>query len=122
GRLWFRRRRRRQSSVTEHYLTHKEAARAFIHERIAYWNAYYNFRFNRIAIRNQRTCWGSCSEYKNLNFSYKLLFIPEHLADYVIVHELCHLRELNHSKRFWDLVAHTQPEYETLREELKKLY
>lgn len=107
--------------MTAHYLEHKEVARDFVHARIAYWNDFYGFSFNRVAIRNQRTCWGSCSEHGNLNFSYKLLFLPQHLADYVIVHELCHLKELNHSKRFWDLVAYTHPDYKTLRSELQSI-
>ena len=112
-------RRRRRTSITKHYLEHKETARAFINERVRYWNSFYNFEINRVAIRNQRTCWGSCSEYKNLNFSYKLLFLPPHLADYVVVHELCHLEELNHSPQFWALVEQTLPEYKKHRKELR---
>jgi len=99
---------------------YKEIARAYVHERVAHWNSFYNFEMNRIAIRNQRTCWGSCTGLKNLNFNYRLLFLPQHLADYVVVHELCHLEELNHSPRFWALVEATQPEYKTLKKELSK--
>ena len=121
--LWWRRRkrvvRRRRTSVTKHYLEHKERARALVHERIAYWNQFYQFKFGRIAIRNQRSCWGSCSELGNLNFSYKILFLPGHLADYIIVHELCHLQEFNHSKNFWALVAKTMPKYREYRKELR---
>ena len=117
---WYRRRRRQRSSVTKHYIEYKEVARAFIRGRIDHWNAIYKFEINRVAIRNQRTCWGSCSENKNLNFSYKLLFLPRHLADYVVVHELCHLQELNHSPRFWALVGETHPDYKSLRKELGK--
>lgn len=120
---WFRirRRRRRASTVTKHYLTHKEAARVFIHERISYWNQFYSYEYKRVAIRNTRTRWGSCSEHGNLNFSYKLLFLPEHLADYIIVHELCHLEELNHGRNFWSLVERTIPQHRTLRKELRAL-
>lgn len=107
--------------MTKHYVAHKEIARTFIHERLAYWNQHYNFHYNRVAIRNQRTCWGSCSERKNLNFSYKVLFLPPHLADYIVVHELCHLQELNHSPRFWELVEEAQPEYRALRRELRSV-
>jgi len=116
--LWYRTRRKRRSSVTKHYTTHKELARAFIYARVDYWNNFYNFEINRIAIRNQRTCWGSCSEHKNLNFNYRLLFLPEHLSDYVVVHELCHLGELNHSKEFWALVEQTLPNYMETKKEL----
>lgn len=117
--LWWRgRRRSRRTTVTQHYLQHKELAREHITARVEYWNQFYGFDYNRIAIRNQRTCWGSCSSNNNLNFSYKLLFLPERLFDYIIVHELCHLEEFNHSQSFWDLVGETLPDYKKLREEL----
>lgn len=115
---WYR--RRRQSSVTKHYTVHKEAARALVHARLTHFNQHYNLLYNRVAIRNQRRCWGSCTSLKNLNFSYRLLFLPPELADYVIVHELCHIQELNHSPRFWALVAETQPEYKALRRALQQ--
>jgi len=74
-----------------------------------------------VKIRDQSSRWGSCSWKGNLNFSYKLVLLPEHLADYVVVHELCHLREMNHSPRFWALVSQTVPDYRAKRRELKKL-
>ncbi len=109
------------SSVTKHYLAHKEEARTLILARVIYWNQFYNFEYNRVAIRNQRRCWGSCTSLKNLNFSYKILFLPTHLQDYIIVHELCHLAELNHGKDFWSLVAQQVPEYELHIRELKDI-
>lgn len=118
---WYRRRSvRRKPSA--HYRAHKEVARVFIHERLAYFNAHYGFVYKRVAIRNQRTCWGSCSEHGNLNFNYKLLFLPSHLADYVIVHELCHLAELNHSPQFWARVAEMCPTYRECRKELNTVH
>lgn len=114
-------RRRRRSSITKHYLEHKEQARAYIMGKVIYWSQFYDAKPKRVSIRNQRTCWGSCSELGNLNFSYRILFLPEHLADYIVVHELCHLGELNHSPRFWELVAQTQPEYKTHRKELRMI-
>jgi len=92
-----------------------------VHAKLAYWNQFYGFSYNRVAIRNTRRCWGSCTSLRNLNFSYKLLFIPEHLQDYIIVHELCHLKELNHKQAFWDLVAQQLPDYEKHIAELKHL-
>lgn len=101
------------------YLQHRESARALVHDRLEYWNAFYGFPYQRVAIKNTKTLWGSCSRKGNLNFSYKLLFLPRELVDYVIVHELCHLREHNHGKGFWRLVAQTQPDYLRLRRLLR---
>jgi predicted metal-dependent hydrolase len=114
-----RRRKKRASSVTKHYVAHKESARVLIHERLAYWNQFYNYEFKRVAIRNQRRCWGSCTSLKNLNFSYKLIFLPPHLLDYIVVHELCHLAELNHGHGFWALVEEQLPDYKEHVRELK---
>ncbi len=121
--MWYYRRprRKRASSVTKHYQTHKEAARELTLARLAYFNQHYGYTWNRVAIRNQRRCWGSCTSLGNLNFSYKILFLPEHLRDYIIVHELCHLKELNHSPRFWALVAEQSPDYKLHQRELRAL-
>ncbi|MCA9366478.1 M48 family metallopeptidase [Candidatus Kaiserbacteria bacterium] len=118
---WFYYRKRRRSSVTKHYLEYKEAARTLVHDRLQYFNEHYGLRYNRVAIRNQRRCWGSCTSLGNLNFSYKLLFLPPHLQDYIIVHELCHLRELNHGDAFWSLVAETIPDHEERRVHLRTI-
>jgi hypothetical protein len=101
------------------YEARREAARAFVHERLAFWNSFYRFRFGRIAIKDTSSLWGSCSRKGNLNFSYKLIYLPRGLADYVIVHELCHLAEHNHSPAFWALVKKTQPNTTRLRKELR---
>lgn len=116
-----KRRKKRASSVTKHYVAHKEAARALIHTRLAHWNQFYNFSYNRVAIRNQRRCWGSCTSLRNLNFSYRILFLPPHLQDYIVVHELCHLAELNHGKAFWELVAQQVPLYKEHIQELRAI-
>lgn len=102
------------------FLKHKHNARLFIEERLEHLNSFYEFEFNRVSIRNQKTRWGSCSRKKNLNFNYKIVLLPQHLADYIIVHELCHLCELNHSKDFWNLVAKTVPNHRELRGALRK--
>lgn len=102
------------------YLKHKEEARAFVHERLAYWNQFYGHSFNRIAIKDTKRLWGSCSRKGNLNFSYALFFLPRELADYVVVHELCHLKEHNHGPKFWALVARALPEFAHHRAELRR--
>lgn len=76
----------------------------------------------RIAIRNCRSRWGSCSSKGNLNFHWKLGIIPQHLSDYVIVHELCHLKEFNHGKQFWKLVEVVCPLYSEYKAELRLIH
>ena len=121
---WSKRRkppRKRASTVTKHYVLHKEEARELIVARLAHYNLHYQLSWNRVAIRNQRRCWGSCSAKKNLNFNYKLLFLPPHLCDYIIVHELCHLVHLHHGQTFWDLVADEVPNYKDCILELREI-
>ena len=114
-------RRKRTSSVTKHYIEHKESARKLVLARLQYFNQHYGLEWKRVAIRNQRRCWGSCSSLKNLNFNYKILFLPNHLQDYIIVHELCHLVHLNHGQQFWMLVSELVPEYQTRVAELRRI-
>ena len=78
--------------------------------------------YGRITIRNQKTRWGSFSSDGNLNFNFKLFFLPEHLMDYVVVHELAHRIHMNHSKDFWKVVATYCPEYKKCTQELKHIY
>jgi predicted metal-dependent hydrolase len=103
------------------YLQSREKARRFIKQRLDHFSKHYDFSYRRVAIRNQRSLWGSCSNKKNLNFNYKIIFLPADLADYIVVHELCHLQELNHSPAFWKLVAKTLPNYKDLRKKLRIL-
>ncbi|MBU1088492.1 M48 family metallopeptidase [Patescibacteria group bacterium] len=101
------------------YLKHKDKALRLVTKRIKHFNKQYGFRYKKITIRNQKTRWSSCSKKKNLNFNFKIAFLPEKLRDYIIVHELCHLRELNHSQKFWNLVAKVIPEYLEINKEVK---
>lgn len=98
----------------------RELARKFVENKIKYFNGFYGFRINRIAIKNTTTRWGSCSSKNNLNFNYKIIYLRPELADYLIVHELCHLGEFNHSKKFWDLVSKTIPNYIKINKELRR--
>lgn len=103
------------------YQQHKEAARVLVKSRIAYYNKLYGFTVRRIAIKNTKSRWGSCSSKGNLNFNYKVALLPDELADYIIVHELCHLGEFNHSSRFWKLVGAAIPNYQQLRRHIKNI-
>ena len=101
------------------YLKYKNQALELVRNKLEHFNQFYNFKYNKVTVRNQSTRWGSCSKSGNLNFNYKLALLPENLVDYVVVHELCHLGEFNHSKNFWDLVARTVPDYKKRRQELR---
>lgn len=103
----------------DEYQVEKKRALDFVGERIAVMNERYGFSFGTVSIRNQSTRWGSCSKRGNLNFNYKIVHLPPRLADYIVVHELCHLKEFNHSARFWDLVARAIPEHNDLRKKLR---
>lgn len=116
-----RRKKRRKSSGKARYRAHKELARALVGEKLAHFNELYHFTYNRVVIKNSKTRWGSCSANKNLNFNYKIVFLPPGLQDYLVVHELCHLGELNHSAAFWELVSRAIPEYQKLRAQLRKI-
>jgi len=105
----------------EEYNVCKEEAKKLIEDRLEEYQSIYQVSWNKVSIRNQKTRWGSCYRQKNLSFSYRLFLLPPRFCDYVIVHELCHLKEMNHSPKFWALVARTFPDYKKLRREMKAL-
>ena len=88
-----------------------EQARRTIPERVAHYAPLIGVSYGRIAIRHQRTRWGSCSGKKNLNFNCLLMLAPPEVLDSVVVHELCHLKEMNHSAAFYREVLRVFPEY-----------
>jgi predicted metal-dependent hydrolase len=90
-------------------------ARTTIVPRVAERASAMGVTYGRIAIRDQRTRWGSCSRAGNLNFNWRLILAPPAVLDYVVVHELAHRIELNHSARFWQIVARHCPDYATHR-------
>jgi len=103
-----------------HYRAHRTLAKKQIIERVQFWNERCGFSFKTITVRNQKTCWGSCSSKGTLSFNYQIAFLPSDLMDYVIVHELCHLKELNHSPHFWHLVMAQISDCRERRTRLKK--
>lgn len=105
----------------QHYLEHRDRARVIITARVVYWAEVMGLAYNRLSIRNTTTRWGSCSSKRNLNFSYRLMFLEPELMDYVVIHELAHLVEMNHSARFWNIVSQYCPDYKILRSLLRKL-
>lgn len=103
------------------YLRVREHARALVHARIEHFNRVYRFRVGKVFIKNHKSRWGSCSQKGNLNFNYKIAFLPSDIADYIIVHELCHLAEFNHSAKFWAHVARTVPDHKHRQKRLRTL-
>ncbi|HEU4783023.1 MAG TPA: SprT family zinc-dependent metalloprotease [Ktedonobacterales bacterium] len=89
-------------------------------ERATHWNAQFGYNYGRIAIRDQKSRWGSCSRQGNLNFNWRLLLAPLAVLDYIVIHELAHLKEGNHSPRFWALVAEQCPDYRDYRAWLRQ--
>lgn len=91
-----------------------------IPKRVAHYAPQVGVSYGRITIRNQRTRWGSCSGKGNLNFNCLLMLAPPQVLDYVVVHELCHRKEMNHSPRFWALVEQVLPDWRERRRWLKE--
>ncbi len=98
---------------------YRKKAEEVIHDRLQFFNEHYGFKYNRVTLRNQKSRWGSCSHQKNLNFNWRLIMAPIEVIDYVVVHELCHLKEMNHASRYWKLVVETIPNYKEVRKWLR---
>ena len=96
-----------------------DRAAGYIPERVKYFAPLVGVTWGRITIRNQRSKWGSCSEKGNLNFNCLLMLTPPEVIDSVVVHELCHRREMNHSERFYREVRKVFPEYDKWNKWLK---
>lgn len=96
-----------------------EAVR-IIPDKVRYYADKIGVDYGRITIRNQKTRWGSCSGKGNLNFNCLLMLAPEEVQDYVVIHELCHRREMNHSRKFWAEVERILPDYKDRRDWLKE--
>ena len=94
-------------------------AKRIIPQRVRYYAGIMGLKYGRITIRMQKSRWGSCSSKGNLNFNCLLMRTPDEIVDYVVVHELCHLKEMNHSPKFWAEVEKIFPDYKERRKWLK---
>lgn len=134
---WIKRTRRemelrceRQKKMAEEYripdytsLTpmEKNKIRRHIMERLKLYAPQMGVKFARVTVRDQKTRWGSCSSKGNLNFNYRLHYLPQELMDYVVVHELAHRIHMNHSREFWEVVAAFDADYKEHRKRLKEI-
>lgn len=99
---------------------YRDAAKDYIPKRVEYYHQFTGGKYTKITIRDQKTRWGSCSSNGTLSFSFRLMMAPPRVLDYVVVHELCHLTHMNHSKEFWNMVETILPDYKEHRKWLKE--
>lgn len=104
----------------EEIKAYRKKAREQLVKKTAFYSRIMNVTYEKIFIKDQKTCWGSCSRQGNLNFNWRLILMPEEILDYVVVHELAHRKQLNHSPEFWKLVEKVLPDYKLRRQWLKK--
>lgn len=98
---------------------YKGEARKVLNERTDVYSKVIGVNPNKIFIKDQKTLWGSCSSRKNINYNYRIIMAPIEIVDYIVVHELCHLIHMNHSKSYWNTVQSILPDYEERRKWLK---
>tara|TARA_B100000029_G_scaffold500315_1_gene571874 strand:+ start:35 stop:583 length:549 start_codon:yes stop_codon:yes gene_type:complete len=98
----------------------REEAREKLGNRLSELAQKHNFQYNRVSIRNQKTRWGSCSSKDNISLNMKLLHLPDHLIDYILLHELVHTRVKNHSKSFWDELETVVPNARSIDKQLRE--
>lgn len=94
-------------------------ARRILGERTNIYSKVIGAKPNKIFIKNQKTLWGSCSSRRNINYNYRIIMAPIEIIDYIVVHELCHLVHMNHSKNYWNTVKSILPDYKERRKWLK---
>lgn len=121
---WIAERQKQQKNrkrfTPEEITVYRNQARKIFPERIRYYEPLLGVRANQIHIKDQKTRWGSCSSKGNINLNWRLILAPQEVMDYVIIHELCHLKEMNHSKAFWELVEQICPDYRERKKWLKE--
>ena len=98
---------------------YKQQARDYLTQRAEYWAAQLGVKFNDLRIKNTTSRWGSCSSKGNLNFNWRIMLAPSEVVDYLVIHEVCHLKEMNHSPRFWALVESLDSDFKQHERYLK---
>ena len=119
GRYIFFRRKRRKAPLTPEVEALRARAKASLPGRLAELASAHGFTYNKVFIKNNVSNWGSCSVKGNINLNLRLVNLPEELRDYVMLHELCHLKEMNHGPRFHALLESVCPGHRVLEKELR---
>ncbi len=114
-----RRRAKRKLAETPEVAELRRQAKAYLPGRLAELAAQHGFSYNQVRIKHNVSNWGSCSAKKNINLNLNLMRLPEELQDYVMLHELCHLKYMNHGKEFHALLESVCPDHKTLRTRLR---
>ena len=114
-----RRRARRQLAETPEVSELRKQAKAYLPRRLAELAAQHGFSYNQVRIKHNVSNWGSCSVKKNINLNLNLMRLPAELQDYVMLHELCHLKYMNHGKEFHALLESVCPNHKELRRQLR---
>ncbi len=104
------------------YLRTKREAMVLVEAIVKKYQSLYPFPPHTIKIKNTSSIWGSCSSSSSLSINYRIVKLPSHLQEYIVLHELCHLYEMNHSSKYWKLVEQLDPKYKIKHRELKKLH
>lgn len=110
-----------RTTSQRHFLAHKNQAQQLVEGKVLPWSKKLRVIYHQVAVKRLKARWGSCSGNGNLSFNYKILFLPPDLQDYLIVHELCHLKEMNHSPKFWKWVASAMPHYADLKKMIRNI-
>jgi hypothetical protein len=120
GLYYLLRRKPRRTPVTPEVERMRAQAKAELPPRLAELAAQHGFQYKRVFIKNNRTNWGSCSSLGNINLNLRLVTLPQELQDYVMLHELCHLKYLNHSPQFHALLESVCPGHRALEKQIKQ--
>lgn len=99
---------------------YKNHLKSYLISRIKFYQNQFKYKVNQVTVRDQKTRWGSCSSGRNLSFNYRLMMAPPQVIDYIVVHEMCHLEHMNHSKSYWKRVYEVMPEYKKCEAWLKQ--
>jgi len=120
GLYYILRRKPRRAPVTPEVEQMRAQAKASLPPRLKELADEHGFTYNRVTIKNNISNWGSCSVRGNINLNLRLVTLPQPLQDYVMLHELCHLKEMNHGPKFHALLESLCPDHRTLEKELRQ--